>query len=146
SDSFLGDARIPGWFWASTLSLALVACGPPLSEPSSHDISGRWVTSAVIGPLTQIQIDITQNADGTLEGQWSGKTSSPDAPCPPELGSSPTGPVNGTNTVLEIRFEVLGAGDFQGQLADDQTLRGSFRSCGGFYAVSFALVGPVPGG
>jgi hypothetical protein len=88
-------------------------------------------------------VDITQQPDGTLNGEWTGKAFPPDAACPPGLGSNPTGPVNGSNTILEVQFSLLGAGDFQGQVLDSKTLKGSFESCGS-YEIMFSLVGPVP--
>ena len=133
----------------SFLALAtfgLLACGPSLSEPSSHDISGRWSSATAIGPVTQIVVDVKQQAGGIIEGQWSGKVSQPNVPCPPDLGLAPTGGVNGTNAVLGVRWALLGVGDFQGQIIDDHTLRGSFTSCDVIFAITFSLVGPVPGG
>jgi hypothetical protein len=137
--------QIPGSLCHASFVIALVvSCGPPLTQPSSQDISGRWTTSDPIGPLSDVQVTITQRPDGTLSGQWSGKVSPADAACPPGLGSDPTGPVNGTNTILEVRLSLLGAGDFDGQAVDSKTLKGSFVSCGNAYAISFSLVGPVP--
>ena len=145
SDFRLRTTNIFRSLWSLATILGF-ACGPALSEPSSHNISGRWSTAATIGPLSQILVDVTQQADGTIQGHWSGKANPPDAPCPPALGPAPTGGVNGSNTVFSVRWALLGAGDFQGQIIDDHTLRGSLTSCDAVYAVTFALVGPVPGG
>lgn len=128
---------LPARFWWPLIAVFVAGCGPPLSEPSSHNISGTWISSAHIGPLSDMRAHITQQPDGKLQGGWSAKVSPPDAPCPPGLGANPTGPVNGTNTVLEIRFSMLGAGDFEGQAVDDHTLRGSFTSCGGVFPITF---------
>ena len=137
--------KLPGWFCRSLLVIAVVeSCGPPLTQPSSLDISGRWATTDAIGPLSDVQISITQQPDGTVSGQWSGKMFPANAPCPPGLGTNPTGPVNGTNTVLEVRLSLLGAGDFDGQAIDSKTLKGSFISCSNAYAIVFSFVGPLP--
>ena len=136
--------KIPGTTWfVSFLTVLALACGPELSQPSSFDITGRWTSGDQIGPLTKIQVDITQQPDGILTGQWSGE-STPDAPCPPGLGSNPTGPVSGRSTVLQVQFSILGAGDFAGQVIDSQTLRGSMESCAHAYAMTFSRVGSVP--
>jgi hypothetical protein len=120
------------------------SCGPPLTEPSSLDISGRWVTSDIIGTLSDVEIRITQLPNGTISGQWSASMFPINAPCPPDLGANPMGPVNGTNTVLEARLSLVGAGDFDGQVIDGETLRGSFVSCNNIYAIVFSFVGPLP--
>lgn len=134
--------------WLRRLALIVVcaSCGPALTEPSAINISGRWSTSDAIGHVTQLQMDLAESPDGTVQGQWSAKLVPPDATCPPGLGSPPTGPVSGTNTVLALNLSILGTGDFQGQALDDGTLRGSVRSCEILYPVTFTLVGPVPGG
>lgn len=145
ADPYRGKTKLPRWLCSASLLIALVqSCGPPLTQPSSQDISGRWTTSDPIGPLSNVQVSITQRPDGTLSGQWSANFFPLGAACPPGLGSSPTGPLNGTNTVLEVRFSLLGAGDFQGQAIDSKTLKGSLESCGGVYPVIFSLVGTVP--
>lgn len=136
--------KLTEWLCRSLLAIAVVAsCGPPLTQPSSQDISGRWATTDTIGPLSDVEMSITQLPDGTVSGQWSATIFPADAPCPPGLGANPTGPVNGTNTVLEVRLSLLGAGDFYGQAIDSQTLKGSFVSCS-TYAVVFSFVGPLP--
>jgi hypothetical protein len=97
-----------------------------------------------VGPLSGLVVDLTQAANGTLSGQWSAQVSPPNPACPPGLGSNPTGSVSGSNTVLEVRLSLLGAGDFDGQLIDSHTLSGAFVSCESGYAVTFSLAGPVP--
>lgn len=90
-----------------------------------------------------MELVVTQQADGTVTGSWSGKASPPNAPCPPGIGATPSGPVNGTNTVLQVHLSVVGAGDFYGQIADTKTLEGGFVSCGGTYPIIFSLAGPL---
>jgi hypothetical protein len=137
-------SKLYDWLCRALLVVALVAsCGPPLTEPSPLDVSGHWMTSDSVGVLSDLEVTITQRRDGTLSGQWSGKAPA-NAVCPPDLGLNPTGPVSGINTVLEVRLAVLGAGDFDGQMVDSQTLKGTFDSCGVGYSIVFALMGPVP--
>src|SRR5690242_11178696 len=127
---------------AGLLVTAILGCGPPLSEPSSTSITGHWVSADQVGPLSDVQMDITQQADGTVQGNWSSSIFPPDPVCPPGLGSEPRGTVSGTNTVLEVRLSLVGAGDFQGQVDGTSTLRGSLLSCTNPYAVTFTLVAP----
>src|ERR1051325_813517 len=74
----------------------VAACGPPLTQPSSQDITGHWTSGDQVGPLSNLQLNITQQADGSVSGSWSGKFFPPTATCPPGLGSDPNGPVQGT--------------------------------------------------
>jgi hypothetical protein len=137
--------KLHGWLCRSLLLVAaIVACGPSLTQPSSRDISGRWASIDTFGPLSSLELSITQQPDGTVSGQWSGRVFPENAPCPPNLGANPTGPVNGTNTVLEVRLTLLGAGDFDGQAIDSETLKGSMVSCGSTYPVVWSFVGPLP--
>jgi hypothetical protein len=137
--------KLPRWLCRSLLLIAVCeACGPSLTQPSSQDISGHWATTDAIGPLADVQLTVTQRPDGTVSGQWSARVSQANVSCPPELGTNPTGSVSGTNTILEVRLSFLGAGDFQGQVVDGETLEGSFVSCSDAYAVVFSFVGPLP--
>jgi hypothetical protein len=136
--------NVPRWLCRSLLVAVVAGCGPPLTQPSSLNISGRWATTTAIGSLSDVEMSITQLPDGTVSGQWSATTFPPNPSCPPDIGANPTGPVNGTNTVLEVRLSILGAGDFQGQAVDSKTLKGGFISCGTVYAIVFSFVGPLP--
>jgi hypothetical protein len=137
--------KIPELVCRTLLVLAAFeSCGPPLTEPSSLDISGRWATNDAIGPLADVEMSITQLPDGTVSGQWSARLAVPNAACPPDLGANPMGPVNGSNTVLKARLTLLGAGDFDGQITDSGTMKGSFTSCSNIHAIVFSFVGPLP--
>jgi hypothetical protein len=124
--------------------IGILGCGPELNEPSSVNIGGRWTSTDKVGPLSGFVIDLTQASNGTVSGQWTAQVSPPNPACPPGLGSNPTGPVSGANTVLEVSLSLLGAGDFDGQLTDSHSVTGTFVSCGIGYAVTFSLAGPVP--
>jgi hypothetical protein len=124
------------------LALVLIGCGPELTEPSDIDISGQWASTDAVGPITDIQIDIVQAPNGAIEGQWSGKSSAPDAACPPQLGLNPASRVFGSNTVLGVEFELLAAGHFHGQVIGTDRLEGSVESCGVLYQVEFSPLEP----
>ena len=135
------------WFRrTSYLVFALWACGPALTDPSPNPVSGRWTTTDHIGPVYNVQIDLTQQANGSVKGTWTADVSPPNPPCPPGLSAHTNGTVTGSATVLEVRLSFDGIGDFSGQSLDDGTLHGSVYSCGVFYPVTFSSVGPVPGG
>ena len=97
-----------------------------------------------IGPLTAVQMTVTQQSDGTIAGQWSATVFPPIPACPSGLNTDPSGPVTGNNTVLEARLSLLGAGDFDGQVINDQTLKGSFISCEHTYPIVFSRMPPPP--
>lgn len=122
------------------LLAATSSCGPELTQPASANITGRWTSTDVIGPLSQLTMDVTQAANGTVQGQWAGTFYPPDAPCPPNLKPAASGAVDGANTVVELHLALLGAGDFDGQVPDDKTLSGSFVSCGIAYPFNFTRV------
>ena len=126
----------------SFLLAIVVGCGPPLTDPSSVNVSGRWSSVDKIGPVSDITLQVAQQENGVVSGAWTGKFFPPDAPCPPGLTPAASGPVTGTNTVLELRFAISGVGDFEGQAIDADTLRGSVQSCNNVYAVTFTFLGP----
>lgn len=138
--------KVLGWIRPWALILAFIACGPPLTQPSSLDLTGRWTSADHIGPVFNLEVVIRQNPDGTMTGTWAGDVSPPQPACPPDLGASPVGTVSGSNTVVGVLFSLLGIGDFQGQAVDSTTLKGSFESCGSTYSVTLSLVGPPPAG
>jgi hypothetical protein len=140
------QSRIARYTVAPCVLALIVACGPPLTDPSSQNVTGSWSTTDHVGVVYDISLNLTQDAGGKITGEWAGKVSSPNATCPPEIGTAPTGPVTGTNTVIGISLSVLGAGEFRGQVISPTEMRGSFESCAFGYEVTFSLRGPAPGG
>ena len=136
----LGRGKFPVTACAVLLLVAVVsACGPDLSEPAPLNINGHWLSYNEIGPISGVQLDIAQALDGTLTGRWSAVTSSPGVPCPPNLSSTPSGPISGGNTVLQVQISLIGIGDFTGQWTSDTTVNGSLISCGQVYRMLFTL-------
>jgi hypothetical protein len=142
----VGATKRLAWLRRAALAFVFAACGPPLTQPSSLDLTGRWTSAEHIGPVFNLEVVIDQNPDGTIVGTWSGDVSPPNPACPPNLSDRATGIVSGSNTVVGVQFALVGAGDFLGQASDVATLRGSFQSCGQTYAIMFALAGPAPTG
>lgn len=142
----LGSTKILGCIRPWALVVVFIACGPPLTQPSSLSLTGRWTSADHVGPVFNLEMTIAQNTDGTITGTWTSDVSPPHPACPPGLSDRGTGPVSGSNTVLGVQFSLLGAGDYQGQATDTATLRGSFESCGVTYVMVFARAGPAPAG
>jgi hypothetical protein len=138
--------KVLGWIGRWGLAVVFAACGPPLTQPSSLDLSGRWTSTDHIGPVFNLEVVIRQNADGTIVGTWASDVSPPHPACPPDLSATSSGTVSGSNTIIGVQFSLLGVGDFQGQAIDSTALRGSFESCGNTYRVTLSLVGPPPAG
>lgn len=128
-----------------SLLIALVsACGPELSEPSQRNITGNWASNDPVGAIHGVHLELTQGSDGTVNGHWSAENSSPDAPCPPSLGSTPAGPLNGRHTILQVQLSLVGVGDFAGQAINEQVMRGSLETCGQVYPMVFTLQATGP--
>jgi hypothetical protein len=140
------DKRRPraSLFIAATWAF-VIGCGPPLSEPASFTITGRWKSADRVGAISDIVLDVTQQPDGVLTGHWSANAT-PNGVCPPDIGTSPSGPATGHNTVVEVQVALMGVGDFHGQRIDDATIRGNLDSCQAHFPVSFSSVGPTPAG
>ncbi|MGZ3333224.1 MAG: hypothetical protein ACXU91_04205 [Gemmatimonadaceae bacterium] len=140
------STKIVGWILSWALVVALASCGPPLTQPSSRDLTGRWTTTDHVGPVFNLEVVIRQSPDGTITGTWVSDVSPPHPDCPPDLSARTGGTVSGSNTVIGVQFSVVGAGDFQGQAIDSATMRGSFQSCANTYVVTWSLAGPAPAG
>jgi hypothetical protein len=128
------------------LVVVFAACGPPLTEPSAVDLTGRWTSVDHVGPVFNFEMIIHQSSDGTIVGTYSSDVSPPHPPCPPDISDKAVGTVDGNNAIIGVQLSLKGVGDFQGQVVSDSTLRGSFQSCGNDYAVTFSLAGPAPAG
>jgi hypothetical protein len=138
SDAWSHRANVSTIVLGAFVALAVIgACGPELDAPSSLNLSGHWVSNDNAGALSAIQFDILQNAKGILTGNWSGKFAADLADCPPGIGADPTGPIDGSNTTLLVQFSLLGAGDFDGQVVDKDTVRGALLSCDVNYPMEF---------
>ena len=138
--------KLLGWIRHLALVVVFTACGPPLTTPSSLNLTGRWTSTDHIGPVFNLEMIIRQSPDGTITGTWDSDVAPPHPPCPPDISDRGVGTVDGTNTVVGVQFSLKGAGDFQGQAVDGTTMRGAFQSCGNNYVVTWSLAGPLPAG
>jgi hypothetical protein len=133
-------------FYVVVLGLIVGSCGPSLTAPSPVNITGTWRTDDQIGPVTRVEMAITQRSDGTVTGRWFGTSLQEELSCPPQLGLNPTNTISGTNTVVEVELALLGVGEFEGQVLSANTLQGSFVSCGNVYPIKFSLAPPASTG
>jgi hypothetical protein len=128
------------------LFVVLVTCGPPLSDPSPLNITGRWISDAQVGPITEIVMDVNQKPNGDISGNWSGKATPSGIPCWSSLGTTPSGSVAGSYTEIRIAVTVEAIGVFQGQKISPSEIRGTFDACGTVYNALFTLVNAPSGG
>jgi hypothetical protein len=107
-------------------SLAMASCGPPLTTPSSTDISGTWVSPGPAAGMTNMTVTLTQAPDGSLTGTYTANGTDPLQFCgPPPCAIS--GTVTGINTVLQVFFYMTDAGTFTGQVTAPGTLKGAMQ-------------------
>ncbi len=117
-----------------------------MSDPSPLNITGRWISDAQVGPITEIVMDIKQAANGDVSGNWSGKAVASGIPCWSSLGTTPSGSVAGNYTQIRIAVTVEAVGVFQGQKISPSEIRGTFDACATVYNALFTLVNAPSGG
>jgi hypothetical protein len=71
-------------------------------------------------------MDIVQEPGGIVSGKWFAKGDGGGGGCLPGIPCNATGDVIGTNTVAQVRMDLLGAGKFEGALVQPTKLRGIF--------------------
>jgi hypothetical protein len=106
-------------------SLAMASCGPPLTTPSSTDISGTWVSPGPAAGMTNMSITLTQAADGSLTGTYTAIGTPPLQFCPATPPCAITSTVSGINTVLQVFFYMKDAGTFTGQVTGPGIMKGA---------------------
>jgi len=77
-----------------------------------------------------------QPAPGRVEGRWTAQ-GRVDGNCPPVVPCGDSGILRGRNEVSQVVLEILGAGDFVGELIKQDTLKGIIRSSGLNFHVTF---------
>jgi hypothetical protein len=104
---------------------ALGSCGPPLTTPSSDNITGTWVSPGPAAGMTNMSVTLTQAADGSLTGTYTAIGTVPLQFCPANPPCAITGTVTGVNTVLQVFFYMTDAGTFTGQVIAPGTMKGA---------------------
>jgi len=118
-------------------SLAMASCGPPLTTPSSTDISGTWVSPGPAAGMTNMSITLTQAADGSLTGTYTAIGTAPLQFCPATPPCAITSTVSGINTVLQVFFYMKDAGTFTGQVTGPGVMKGAMQRISATDAVTF---------
>ncbi len=118
--------------------IGLSGCGPELTTPGNTDISGTWFAGGPAAGLTNVFITITQASDGSLSGVFTADGTQNLQFCPPAPPCTIGGTVTGSNTVLQVFFELKDAGTFTGQVIDVHTLKGAMSRASALDPVQFA--------
>jgi hypothetical protein len=121
-----------------TLALFAVACGPEINTPASTNVSGTWFALGPAAGLTNVSIQLEQKSDGTISGTYKATGKKPTQFCPPKPPCSISDTITGTNTVLEVYFELQHAGQFAGQLIGADRLTGSMARLGFVEPIEFS--------
>ena len=106
-------------------ALALGSCGPPLTTPSSDDVSGTWSSPGPAAGMRNMSITLTQAADGSLTGTYRVTGTKPLQFCPATPPCTITGTISGINTVLQVFFYMQDAGTFTGQVTAPGVMQGA---------------------
>jgi hypothetical protein len=105
--------------------IGLSGCGPELTTPGKIDISGTWFAPGPAAGLTSVYITVTQGSDGTISGVFTADVTPNLQLCPPTGKCTIGGTARGSNTVLQVFFELQNAGVFTGQVIDRHTMKGA---------------------
>src|ERR1700674_5351710 len=108
-------------------ALALASCGPPLTTPSSTDISGTWISPGPAAGMTNMSVTLTQASDGSLTGTYTAIGTTPLQTCPATPPCAISSTVSGVNTVLQVFFNMKDAGIFTGQVIAPGVLKGAMQ-------------------
>jgi hypothetical protein len=118
--------------------IVLSGCGPELTTPGEVNISGTWFAPGPASGLTSIYVTITQAPDGGISGVFTADGTPNLQFCPPTPKCTIGGTAIGSNTVLQVFFELNNGGIFNGQVIDVHTMRGSMTRGGEVQAVQFS--------
>ena len=123
--------------WVAACATALFACGPELTDPADSNVTGAWTSPDTVGGIYNIRLDLTQDESGGVSGSWTGLGVQVDGQCPADTGCAPANNVTGSNTVLQLHLEVLGAGSFTGQVIAADAFRGNLARPSGNFPIRF---------
>ncbi|HJP58473.1 MAG TPA: hypothetical protein VJ865_00675 [Gemmatimonadaceae bacterium] len=119
------------------LCAATVGCGPPLTDPAGTDVTGTWFAAGPASGLTNVTVILTQKPDGSISGTYTAIGTPNLQFCLPTGPCTISGTVSGSNTVLQVFFELKDAGKFTGQLVEPTELKGAMSRVSTTQPVSF---------
>ena len=121
--------------------IALGACAPEPTTPSSESLAGTWTSGAHLFALSSFRMELVQEPQGIVSGSWSAKRDPGGAACPEITPCDNSGPVIGLNTVAQVEIDLTGAGRFEGALLEHNRLRGIFALGEAFDTITFIRSG-----
>lgn len=107
-------------------SLITSACAPEPTTPADTNLGGVWTANANLFTLSSLRMNITQEPRGIVSGGWTARGAGGGGGCLPSTPCNASGQLIGRNTVATVEIELLGAGRFEGVLAQPNRLRGIF--------------------
>ncbi|HEY8164186.1 MAG TPA: hypothetical protein VIF83_01410 [Gemmatimonadaceae bacterium] len=121
----------------------LIGCGPEPTEPAKTSLAGTWTSSANLFGLSNMRMTIVQEPQGIVSGGWTATGIGPAGRCPVDgVACAAFGDLIGRNLVSHIQIELVGAGEFEGNLSQPQTLRGVLIIQSGSYdTITFVRTG-----
>jgi len=110
----------------AVLLLAMMGCAPEPTTPATTDLGGVWTSSARLFTLSSIRMNLVQEPRGLVSGGWTARGEGRGGGCPSSAPCNSSGSLIGRNTIAQIELELLGAGKFEGVLAEQDRMRGAF--------------------
>ena len=124
----------------AAMGYASASCGPELTEPSTTDVTGTWFAAGPAAGLTNIIVVLRQAEDGTLTGTYEATGTTGFQFCPVSGPCTVSGELTGSNTVLQVFFDLTDAGTFGGQLESGTSMRGAMSRTNQTDPITFVSV------
>jgi hypothetical protein len=122
----------------AVIAAGAIACGPELTDPGDTDISGSWFSPGPAVGLTDVTVIFAQVANGDLTGFYTATGTPGYQLCPATGPCDISGTLEGSNTALQVYFELQDAGKFTGQVISGNNLRGAMSQIDKLEPIEFA--------
>lgn len=121
---------------AFPLLVAASSCAREPTDPSRSDLTGFWQSVEQVRYISNMEMELTQTEPGIVIGKWRafGKV---DNSCPPGQFCRDSSIIQGRTEVAQVVLHAFGAGDFVGEQASTNVLKGAIRSFEQNYHVTF---------
>lgn len=114
-----------------------IGCAPEPTEPADTSLAGTWKANAHLYSLSNFRLEMIQEPLGVVSGKWYADGDGGGGGCLPQTPCKAFGNLIGRNTVSQIELELLGAGQFEGVLAQGNTMRGIFAVQDSYDTITF---------